>query len=508
MFAPDNIPSRAAALRSVDRTRKASSGRSVVGAAPGGGSGKKRRSRLGTLAKSTVEGRTPGGQSRFCKRTRFSGRRKRVPTREDEKSVRLRRFALQSVSAGILRDCKKRDGKPMFRVASCLRSIIPVKKTVGLQYVPKKKSSHYTGLQVCSSVWICPCCAAKISERRREELARLIKKHIEAGGCVYLATYTVSHQRYDDLGDLLKRFLEARSDMTGTQKWRKKVKPMFGIIGTVSVLEVTWSKANGWHPHVHELIFTDKEIDVDAYDKMVRETWEHEAGRQGLGMNKHGFKIDRTFGAVQDYITKFGTDPATDRPWGVEAEVVKGHLKQGRTTEHYTPFALLAAIHDDNRDDLKPIFQEYALWFKGHKQLNYSPGLKARYAEEEKSDEELALESEGNEPITLVELEKKQWAGVVGNDIRGELLEAVRTGSPGVVINYLAEFNIEASPAPLSGLRVQTPQGTGVISFVTKCTILNRWRCSVILDEELIDGSTFGAFNLEQVVVIEMKKSG
>ena len=215
--------------------------------------------------------------------------------------------------------------------------------------------------------------------------------------------------------------------------------------------------------------------------KVARGTWEHEAGRQGLKMNKHGFKIDRTFGAVQDYIIKFGKDPVTDKPWGVESEVVRGHLKQGRTSEHYTPFALLAAIYDDNRDDLRPIFLEYASCFKGQKQLNYSPGLKDRYKEVEKDDEEILAECK-EEAFTLIELDKEVLRAVVGNDIRGELLEAGRTGSPGVVINFLADYGIEVAPAPFAGLRVMTPDGSGVVSIVTKCPILGRWRCSVILE--------------------------
>ena len=488
MFAPNKVPDRAAALRIIDRSGKS------------GKSAKNRREALGTLVK-TASGAENGGKlSSFYKSTRYNGRRKKQRTHEDEKAARLRRFALQSVSATILRDCKKSDGKPMFCIGCCLRALIPIRNLVECQYVHVKKSSHYAGLQVCSSVWVCPLCAAKISERRRVELERIIKKHIAAGGSVYMVTYTISHHRYDDLRDLLSKFLAARSDVKGS-RLGGKVKAIFGIVGTVSVLEVTWSGVNGWHPHIHELVFCGgSEMDVEKYDAMARQAWEKAAALHGLGMNAHGFKIDRTFGAVQDYIAKFGCDPATEKPWGVESEMVKGHLKQGRTTEHYTPFALLAAIHDNGRDDLKPIFQEYALCFKGRKQLNYSPGLKKLYAEEEKTDEELMQEKE-QEPVTLVGLDKDQWARVLGNDIRGELLEAVRTGSPGVVINYLADFGIEASPALLSGRIVETPSGAGVISLVTKCPILNRWRCSVELDNEYLDGSKLGIFDLTQVVV-------
>ena len=161
-----------------------------------------------------------------------------------------------------------KNGKPTFRVCSCLRSLLPVKDVIGkLQYVPATKSSHYKGLLTCASVWTCPVCSSRIAEKRREELARVIKRHIEAGGSCYMVTYTIAHSRYDDLAKLLKKFRKARSNMTGSRRWCKKIKPEFGIIGSVSVLEVTYSKENGWHPHIHEIIFCEnKELDVEGYD--------------------------------------------------------------------------------------------------------------------------------------------------------------------------------------------------------------------------------------------------
>jgi hypothetical protein len=101
---------------------------------------------------------------------------------------------------------------------------------------------------------------------------------------------------------------------------------------------------------------------------------------------------------------------------------------------------LLAAIQQ-GRDELRPIFTEYASWFKGHKQLTYSPGLKSFYDLEEKTDEELAAEAQ-EDAVTLVQLDPEQWAGVVGNDIRGELLEVARSGDALAVIAFLAEFGI------------------------------------------------------------------
>ena len=503
MFAPGQVPG--------------DSPSGFVGAArrSGGAGGAKRRggrTLLGTFAKSASTSLNGGDKKGFCKRARVIRTKKKERLPSDEKLVRLRRLALQGVSREILKDLKMSNGKLMFRVGLCLRAIVPVSKgsdsdavnTVDAQYVPATKSSHYKNLQQCGSVWTCPCCSAKVSERRRGDLAHLIQEHLKACGSVHMVTHTIAHTRFDDLAVLLASFSAAQSAMKGNRPFTRLCKQL-GIIGSVKALEVTWSPLNGWHVHWHTLIFSDqKDMDVDAYEKVARPLWKQYALKQGLTMNEHGFKIDRTFGAVQDYVLKFGHDPATDNVWGVESEMVKSHAKQGRRDDHYTHFGLLAEIYDNDRQDLKPIFREYAMCFKGSRQLTYSPGLKKRYPVEEKTDEELVLESQNKDAITLVKLEERQWKIILGNDVRGELLEAVRTGCPGAVIKFLAEFDIEAVPAPLAGLRVQTPDGVGVVSLVTKCPILGRWRCSVILEGDSVD--RWRAFDLTEIVILEKEK--
>src|SRR5258708_1982167 len=171
----------------------------------------------------------------------------------------------------------------------------------------------------------------------------------------YLATYTIAHKRYDQLSELLDRFLAARKRAkqgSAAQELKKK----FGVLGTVSVQEVTWSEQNGWHPHCHELIFFSHEVDAQAYAQAVRERWQRSAEREGLSMNEHGFRLDRTFGAVADYVAKFGRQPLRE-PWGTSAELAKSHLKRGRGNEHLTPFAMLELI-SLGHDELKPIFIE------------------------------------------------------------------------------------------------------------------------------------------------------
>ncbi len=333
---------------------------------------------------------------------------------------------------------------PDERVAFCMRRI----KTnmVDVFYSPDRQSAHYGGLMACGSIWVCPVCAAKVSERRRVELEQAIARCIDKGGSVYLATYTIAHKRYDTLSSLLQSFLAARKRMRqgrAAQEHRKR----FGILGTISVREVTWSKANGWHPHCHELVFFSADIDAEEYAKATAGRWQKCAEHEGLSMNEHGFKLDRTYGAIADYMAKFG-GTSLRATWGAAAELTKAHLKRGRGEEHLTPFAMLWLI-SQGCDELKPVFTEYAHWFKGKRQLVWSAGLRALllYDAEEKSDLELAEEPE-EEAVLLGQLNRGQWSIVLISDAQGLLLEVARSGNWQLVEAFLESIGAYYGQAP------------------------------------------------------------
>ncbi len=336
---------------------------------------------------------------------------------------------------------------PDERVAFCLRRIQAT--SVDVFYSPHNQTTHYSGLMVCGSIWVCPLCAARISEHRRVEIEQAIARCLATGGAVYLTTYTIAHKNYDSLSTLLESFLAARKRLKqgrAAQALRKQ----FGVIGTISVREVTWSKLNGWHPHCHELVFCSAEIDAAEYDKVAREQWHKSVEHEGLSSNEHGFSVSRTYGSVADYVAKFGREPV-HTPWGASTELTKGHLKRGHGEGHVTPFAMLWLI-SQGYDELKPIFREYAQWFKGKHQLVWSAGLRSLLlnSEEEKTDLELAQEPEKpeEEQVLLGQLNREQWSKVLANDARGKLLEIARTGEWQRVITFLSDISADCGPSP------------------------------------------------------------
>ncbi|RYF42549.1 MAG: hypothetical protein EOO38_19610, partial [Cytophagaceae bacterium] len=107
--------------------------------------------------------------------------------------ARVQRFMLQSVARRFL---------PGSRTDKCMR-LRQGSKEIQVWQSKEHKTTSYSGLQTCGSVWACPVCSAKIAERRRVEIIAAMAAHKAAGGCMHLLTLTAPHQRSDALDVLL-----------------------------------------------------------------------------------------------------------------------------------------------------------------------------------------------------------------------------------------------------------------------------------------------------------------
>ena len=96
---------------------------------------------------------------------------------KNTRSLRARRYALQSVVRDIL---------PNSRTSKCHRYKTPNKEIEVWRGVSAGVAgkAFYKGLMVCGSLWTCPVCAAKISERRRLELSEGLP-HARGGVSIY-----------------------------------------------------------------------------------------------------------------------------------------------------------------------------------------------------------------------------------------------------------------------------------------------------------------------------------
>lgn len=335
---------------------------------------------------------------------------------------RVERFALQSVARSIL---------PESRTAKCLR-IRAHDKDVEVWRSKEHKTASYGGLQTCGSVWACPVCSAKVVERRRGEISAAMAMHRAQGGEVHLLTLTVPHTRYDVLADVVAKQGKALQGFLRDRKV-KEVFAEMGYIGQIRGFEVTHGRKgtnNGWHPHFHFLQFVG--VAADAATLMDWKTrlylrWDAYCQKAGLGSPsfKHGIDLrDGSF--ASQYISK----------WGLEDEMTKGHTKKAKAGGE-TPFDLLRAYLADSTDkQAAALFKEFAECFKGKRQLSWSNGLKARFAVEERTDEELATALE-DEAELLGNLTPDQWRDVLKVKARATVLELATAGGWPAVCKFL-----------------------------------------------------------------------
>ena len=347
---------------------------------------------------------------------------------------RDRRYALQAVSRRLLPDNS--------RLSGCLRTRLPRRSTVNLYAHPQHQSASYGDLMRCGSVWCCPVCAAKVSEKRRVELEAGIAAHRANGGVVLLVSFTVAHGIGDDLPLLLRRFTVAERAMKRSGGYGR-LKGRVGLVGTVRALEVTYGRSHGFHPHAHALYFVAADTDVAAFTAELFRLWQHAAERQGLTMNGRGLDVRATVGDVGLYVAK----------WGAAAELTNASAKRGRAGG-LTPWELLAHFDATGETWARDRFRDYAGAFKGRHQLTYSPGLKAALgldSEPQKTDAELAAEIEQG-GVWVGELMPEAWGLIVRHEARAAVLNAVVAGGWEAVEALLVRlWAIEARGRPLGG---------------------------------------------------------
>lgn len=314
--------------------------------------------------------------------------------------VRAERYASQSVAKKAL---------PDERVSMCLRRV----NGSNVQVLKHKKTqkAFYNGLLVCGSVWNCPVCAAKISEKRRKEVQLAFDLHKEAGGHIALLTLTFSHKKIDRLKDILDLFSKATKKFMSGRAFQS-IRDEIGMVGRIRALEVTYTN-NGFHPHAHIALFYTTDVNLKDVKDAMYILWEKACAKVGLKVNEdYGLALDNGEKA-NDYISKHGT-------WGMDRELTKAHIKKGKKGS-LKPFDFLRNYLQEEDGKYLILFREYAECFKGKRQLQWSQGLKKRFVLEEKTDEQLATEKT-EEADVLGLLEFEIWKQILKYENRSNFL--------------------------------------------------------------------------------------
>lgn len=305
------------------------------------------------------------------------------------------------------------------RVGLCRWSV--VSKSAGVDMVASSYPDgqgdrvHYEGLQTCGSVWACPCCGARISETRRDEMNQLLAWSRAQGYRTVMLTLTARHGRGDDLSNLLEQMKDAK------QRWarhRSYARIKGSMIGSVTATEVTGGGAHGWHPHFHVIVVIDGDDDLEP----LRHAWL--ASLRGAGLDGAGAAFQmQGADAAGDYIAK----------WGAAEELTLSQRKNGRTGR--TPAQLLAASCDESDREAGHLWAEYAMVFHGRRQLVWSRGLKALAGIGEVDDQEAAQDhqQEGQIETARANIPHLVWRDDVAArraDRRADLLDRAEEVGP------------------------------------------------------------------------------
>lgn len=316
-----------------------------------------------------------------------------------------------------LRDYAPLIGEPGGRVRACGR----VRVGGEVAIVERDGRCHYCGLVRCGSVWSCPTCSAQIRAERAKDLTRVMEWHVEQMGgvreAVQMLTLTLRHSCDDALRPLRRGLSNAWRRFTNGEPWKRFIERV-GYVGDVRALEVTHG-GNGWHPHLHVVLFVRDHAALAAELAWLSERWQ-ECVKRALGSSavpnaKHGVDLKPLY--KTDYLAKLGLEvlaPGTGKagrdgnrnPWQIAADLcgLRDDVERSED-ERERDRALWRTWMEDMRG------AQMLTWSRGEHDLRKKAGLG-----EEQTDEQI-VEGEGANDRTVALVPGEVW-DVVRN-VRG-----------------------------------------------------------------------------------------
>jgi len=340
------------------------------------------------------------------------------------------RYKLKKTSQLLLGDKSYRHHRRFARVVKC--GNVPLHKDIIELNFSESVGGHFGGLETCGNVWTCPTCSSKICATRRDEIKGAEETWLNQNrekNTVYMLTMTMRHTKNDSLADLMAAQTEALSSFFANGSV-KRLFASIGCVGRIASFEITYGESTGWHPHLHVLLFCEKQADLTGFEIQLRTYWTNALSRQSLFGNEYSLSLQ---GATEanNYVSKFAE------------EFTLSNLKRSPDgSARYTPFALLQYIYDHLEDIplwAVQAYREFAFTIKGKHQLHWSKGLKARLGVVDVSDEEIA-EMEPHDNIVVTTIDYSVWKRIRSDfELYFALKSILNIGSHAGVKNWLRE---------------------------------------------------------------------
>jgi hypothetical protein len=386
------------------------------------------------------------------------------------------------------------------------------------------------GLLKCGKLWLCPVCSAKIRNKRAEEISRAAVEWIGQGGTVVFVTFTARHAASHGLeslmgamqgtrpgrrpcgkgactpgrpcgkGDcdtLVSRKAGAYQRLISGAAWagdkRRKLNPegirgLVGFIGMIRATEVTVSQSNGWHPHLHCLVFLGGRTQGERAEKRITGVFEPSTsamqsleGHFRAVWTRHLHAVDPAFTPSDEHGVTFETLDVTKSADAVAKylaklqegkdasnELARGDMKTGRMG-NMTPFEMLGRMGDlmggvpdadaVGHGDLpwcRGRWAEYETASKGRRAIEWTRYLRQLLGlvggDSEEDDMDLLFAQDGaSEFRDGVAVSTEGWHAVAGRALDLAVTVEVESGRFDAV-----EALVVASGAPAAAVRVLT----------------------------------------------------
>lgn len=275
----------------------------------------------------------------------------------------------------------------------------------GAVYInPTGKRIGFRGTVSCGSVWAEPVCSQKISSRRRADIGLLLGKALEHGSGAFGAR-TLRHDRGQSL-NLLQDALSKSWRAVTQEKAVQKKRAALGWLGVILSREHTFTKRNGWHPHLHPAHIFEGKVTVDQvaeYEEIEFGVWRRSVENLGLraplskAQHLHLIKIsDREpLQELVDYLANKNLNPRSAK--SVAWELSPGTKKTyTQTSGSLTPFDILEkislAITERDKKYWLAKWHEYESATRGRSALTYSKGLRERFGLRGVIEDEVVLD--------------------------------------------------------------------------------------------------------------------
>lgn len=346
------------------------------------------------------------------------------------------RYRLREAAAKLL---------PNESVALCGKRRQSHGRQVQILFSPTVKTTFFGNLQSCASLWSCPVCASKITERRRVPLQKTILQ-FQLGRIMFL-TFTVAHSFGDDVALLLQQLRDASRKMKQSTGWRQ-FKADCECVGQYTSLETTYGN-NGFHPHMHSLFFFGRyrPLSLEDVKRAVYPLWKKALKSVGRSCSRdfglHVRAVDERHRAfLINYMLSEGLLDGDDikRQWTASHELVKSQSKKSGKHGSRTMLQLLSDYVDKGDKQAGYLWSKYALTFKGYHHIHPSRGLKKLLGLDFKTDKQLHDEFQ-QQAFPVAELPLDVLKKIDRYELRPQFLDATSRGR-GFLLEWLHDYGL------------------------------------------------------------------